>query len=226
MKNKNTQPTLSLAEIFILSPEIKRGLYLHAAIRYSEWLIEMCKELVKLGVGETNLNADINTYLNEPEKDRAEKCKEAILEWLWKCTNIGTGYSSYPYATWVISPMIEFKSLIIKAYQAKTKKLETERKQREWDKRWHAAYKMLDTPVDDAEIYLNNEEYKEYLRSINGAVLAYMEKKGTYKDDNRSVNYRHWLWVTNHRKEEERPQIEPILQQTNITDDSMMKERD
>lgn len=213
MKNKNPQSILSLAEIFILNPEIKKGIHLHAAIRHNEWLIKIYGELAKLSVGKTDLNADINTYLNDTDKDRVEKCKEVILEWLWKCTNIGTGYSPYSpvYADWVISPMIELKSLIIKAYQAKTKKLETERKQREREQKWDAAYKALNTPVDDAKKYLSNEEYEEYLKSINGAVLAYMEKRGAYKNDSRSVDYRQWLWVINHRKEKERQQIEANL---------------
>ena len=99
---------ISLAEVFILNLEIEieKGLHPHAALRYMKWLSEIIDELAKLGVVKGDLNADINTYLNDADKDWAEKCKEGIFKWLQECTNIRNGYSPYSpvYADWVISP--------------------------------------------------------------------------------------------------------------------------
>jgi len=183
---------ISLAEILVLNPEVKEGLHPHAAIRYYEWLAEVFQEIAQLtGDGEkVNVDADLDTYLNDADKAWAKKYKEGILEWRHKCTNIGKGYSPYPYATWVTSDMFGLKSLIRKAYEARAEKLEAERKQREWEEKWDVAYEAISPPDADARKYLTPEEYQKYEDSIPGAVRVYMEKGKLEIGLNDSFDYR------------------------------------
>lgn len=206
---------ISLAEIFSLNPEIKKGLHPYASKCFNNWREEIFNEvpqLEELTIGE--VDADINTYLNEAEKGWATKYKDNILEWLWKCTNIGEGYSPYPYATWVISAMSSLKSLIQKAYQTKgeearekerkqQEKAEEERKKKEDSERWCAAYIAIKPPMDDAKKYLNNEEYDKFEKATWEAIEVYLEKREDYLNNSRAFDYRQYLRKINYRKEEE-----------------------
>jgi len=195
-------------EIFFLNPEIKKGLHLYAAERYYKWLAEVFQEIAQLTTEErVNADADINTYLNDDDKAQVEKYKQNILEWLYKCTNIGGGYSPYPYDRWVTSDMFGLKSLIKKAYKARAEKLEAERKQREWEEKWDVAYEAVSPPDADAHKYLTPEEYQKYEDSIPGAVRVYMEKGKLEIGLNDSFDYRHSLWLINYRKEREQQEI-------------------
>jgi len=195
-------------EIFFLNPEIKKGLHLYAAERYYKWLAEVFQEIAQLTTEErVNADADINTYLNDDDKAQVEKYKQNILEWLYKCTNIGGGYSPYPYDRWVTPDMFGLKSLIKKAYKARAEKLEAERKQREWEEKWDVAYEAVSPPDADAHKYLTPEEYQKYEDSIPGAVRVYMEKGKLEIGLNDSFDYRHSLWLINYRKEREQQEI-------------------
>ncbi len=208
-RQQNEKTEISLAEIFFLNPEIKKGLHPHAAERHYEWLIEVFQEIAQLtGDGEkVNVDADLDTYLTDGDKAWAKKYKEGILEWRHKCTNIGKGYSPYPYTTWVTSDMFGLKSLIRKAYEARAEKLEAERKQREWEEKSDVAYEAISPPDADAHKYLTPEEYQKYEDSIPGAVRVYMEKGKLEIGLNDSFDYRQSLWLINYRKERERQEI-------------------
>jgi len=207
-RQQNEKTEISLVKI--LDPEIKKGLHPHALHRFMEWLQGIFTEvpqLKQLTIGE--VDADLNTYLNDADKAWAKKYKEGILEWLWKCTNLGEGYSRYSpvYDTSVISDMFGLKSLIRKAYEARAEKLEAERRQIEWEEKWDAAYEALNPPDAAARKYLSPEEYQKYKDSIPGAVRVYMGKRKLEIGLNDSFDYRQSLWLINYRKDEERQEI-------------------
>jgi len=75
-RQQNKQTEISLAEILFLNPEIKKGLHLYAAERYNNWLIEIFHDIAQLTTGEkVDVDADINTYLNDDEKFKTAKYK-------------------------------------------------------------------------------------------------------------------------------------------------------
>lgn len=47
-RHQNEKTEISLAEIFFLNPEIKKGLHLYAAERYYKWLAEVFQEIAQL----------------------------------------------------------------------------------------------------------------------------------------------------------------------------------
>jgi len=47
-----------------------------------------------------------------------------------------------------------------------------------------------------------------------------MEKRGVYKNDSRSVDYRHWLWVINYRREEEERKAAAKIEEEQIRNDA------
>ncbi len=204
---QNEKTEIPLAEILFLNPEIKKGLHPYAAECYYKWLVEVFDEISQLTTDEkVNVDVDLDTYLNDADKALVKKYKQNILEWLHKCTNIGGGYSPYPYDRWVTSNMIGLKSLIKKAYKARAEKLEAERKEREDSERWCAAYIAIKPPNDDAKKYLNDKDYEKFERATWKAVDVYMEKGEDYLDDSGTFDYRQCLWKINYRKERERQQ--------------------
>jgi hypothetical protein len=211
-RKQNEKTEISLAEIFFLNPKTKKGLHPHAAERYYEWLTEVFKEIDQLtGDSEkVNVDADLDTYLNDDDKAWAKKYKEGILEWRHKCTNIGKGYSPYPYNTFVTSDMFGLRSLIRKAYKARAEKLEAERKKIEWEEKWDTAYEAISPPDADARRYLNPGEYQKYEDSIPGAVDAYLAKGKSYVLDERANDYLAWVSIINNRRKKEQEKITAI----------------
>ncbi len=51
-QHQNEKTEISLAEIFFLNPEIKKGLHPYAAERHYEWLTEVFQEIAQLTTGE------------------------------------------------------------------------------------------------------------------------------------------------------------------------------
>jgi len=82
-------------------------------------------------------------------------------------------------------------------------KTEAEEKDRQWDD----AHKVVKPPLDDAERYLNDEEYDSFIKAGREAIKVYLEKKEDYLADSRTFDYRQCLWKINYRKEEERQKI-------------------
>lgn len=94
-----------------------------------------------------------------------------------------------------------------KEAKEEARKREEQARKEEYKRNFRLAHKALDTPVHYARKHLEDEEYEKYLISINGAVLAYMEKGEQYKDDSRSADYCYWSWLINYREAREREQI-------------------
>ena len=203
-----------MAEILALKPEDENRIHPYALKRFNDWKVDLLREVPQLPqLDMDGINADINTYLSEEEKARVTKHKADIAEWLWKCTDIGDGYSPYPYSTWVIHPMSELRQLVKTAYKRKDKK-----------ERWCAARKAVNPPIDDAKRYLDKPgEYDEFIQAAREAIEAYIEKGEDYLDNSRTFDYRWCLKRINDRKEEEGQKPQLILRLGNITDDSTMK---
>ena len=207
-----------IAKILGFKHENVSRIHLHALERLNELNNDILREVPEFGQLDINeINADLDTYLNDGDKARLEEDKVDITEWLCKSVDV-TDSSSYPYATWIIHPMSEFKSLIQKAYRAKAEEAreeerrqqeeaEAERMKKEKEERWWAAYKALNIPATDASTYLKPEEHEEFADSILGAVDAYFAKKESYILDSRAGDYLLWINEINKRKEEERQKI-------------------
>jgi hypothetical protein len=86
--------------------------------------------------------------------------------------------------------------LIIEAYQ----RAEAERRKKEYDDKWCAAFLSIKPPVDDAKKYLNDNEQDEFTLAIGKAIDAYLEKGAAYLDDLRAFNYGWWLRKIQERK--------------------------
>jgi hypothetical protein len=84
---------------------------------------------------------------------------------------------------------------------------EAERREKEKEKRWRATYMAIDPPMDDAEKYLNDEEYEKFEQATWKAIDVYLKIGEDYLKDSQTLDYRHWLWVINYRKEDKRQQI-------------------
>ena len=121
-----------IAKILGFKHENVSRIHLHALERLNELNNDILREVPEFGQLDINeINADLDTYLNDGDKARLEEDKVDITEWLCKSVDV-TDSSSYPYATWIIHPMSEFKSLIQKAYRAKAEEArEEERRQQE-----------------------------------------------------------------------------------------------
>ncbi|MFC1929939.1 hypothetical protein ACFLW6_03660 [Chloroflexota bacterium] len=132
MKEEQRKHQKEKTKLFGLKHEDEKRLHPHALKRFNDWKAKIFNEVPQLEqITLDEVSADINIYLNDGEKSRAVKMEDNVSEWLRKCIDIGTGYSPYPYDSWVTSDMCGLKSLIIKAYKAKAEKLEAERKEKE-----------------------------------------------------------------------------------------------
>ncbi|MFC1956595.1 hypothetical protein ACFLWZ_08830, partial [Chloroflexota bacterium] len=196
-----------MTEILEPSDELRKRLHPHAMKRLeklrSEIMLEI-PQLVELTLEQ--INADIGQYLEGTEKIRIQKCYNYISDWLNVCVDISNSSSThYPvYATWVISPMLDLKSLLIKTYRRKAEEAEKERMRLEREQRWHAAYEAVNPPDDDAKRYLDDEEYRRFVEAAREAIKANIEKGQDYLNDIRAFDYRWWLGKINERKEEEK----------------------
>ena len=183
-----------MAEIFALKPEDEKKLHSYALKRLRDWTEDLVREVPQLGQLDIDeINADINAYLNDDEKARVMKYKTDVAEWLRKCTDIGDGYSPYPYSTLAFHPMSELRQLVKTAYKRKEEK-----------ERWRAARKAINPPIDDAEKYLNKlGEHDKYIQAALVAIEVYMEKGEEYVDDSRTFDYRWYLTEISRRKARE-----------------------
>jgi len=187
-------------ELFDLKPEDKARLNPHALERFNNWQDRIMRELPQLRqLSIEQLNADLNTYLHDNEQVEFSKCVADIAGWLSKCMDTGDRYFPYAYDTQVIDPMSRIESLIIEAYQ----RAEAERRKKECDDRWCAAFISIKPPVDDAKKYLNDKEQDEFTLAIGKAIDAYLEKGAAYLDDLRAFDYGWWLRKIQERKKKE-----------------------
>jgi len=190
-------PMIELAGLFNLKPEDERRLNSHALERMNAWEARILKNTPQLDIQE--VMADLDTYLHDNERVEFNKSLAAITRWLSGCMDIVSRYFLHPHATWVIDPMIRVESLIVRAYQ----RAEAERREKEYEDRWCAAFVSMNPPVDDAKKYLNDKEHDEFTLAVGKAIDAYLERGGAYLDDARAFDYGWWLKKIQERKEEE-----------------------
>jgi len=196
-----------LVEILGLRPEHKARLNSHALERLNNWQDRIMREVPQLRqLSIQQLSADLNTYLNDNEVVELNNCLDDVTKWLAGCMDAGDGYFPYAYDEPVIDPMIRIESLIIEAYQ----RAEAERRKKEYDDRWCAAFISIKPPVDDAKKYLNDKEQDEFTLAIGKAIDAYLEKGTTYLADVRASDYGWWLRKIQERKKKEAQEQQAI----------------
>ena len=190
-------PMIELARLFNLRPEDERRLNSHALERMNDWEARILKKTPQLDIQE--IMADLDTYLHDNERVEFNKSLAAITRWLSGCMDIVSRYFFHAHATWVIDPMIRVESLIMRAYQ----RAEVERRKKEYEDSWCAAFVSITPPVDDAKKYLNDKEHEEFTLAVGKAIEAYLEKGEEYMADVRAFDYGWWLKKIRGRKEEE-----------------------
>jgi hypothetical protein len=186
-----------MAEIFSLEPKNKERLNPGALKRLSDWQDRILREVPQLGkLTREQLTADLDTYLHDDEKIEFSKCVDDVAGWLRRCLDTGDTYFPYAYDTEVIHPMIRIESLVIEAYR----RVEMERRKKEYSERWRAAFLSIKPPVDDAKKYLNAKEHDEFILAMGEAIDTYLEEGTPYLADARSFDYRWWLNEIQERK--------------------------
>lgn len=196
-----------MIEILSLKPEDEQRLNSQALKRYNDWqdrILSKAPQLGQLSVEQTK--AHLRTYLHDNELAEFTKCLDDITQWLSECMDTGEKHFPYAYARWVITPMIQVESLIIKAYQ----RAEAERQKNEYDDRWRAAFISMKPPTDDAKKYLNSKEHDEFILAMGKAIDAYLEKGTPYPADLRTLDYVRWLERIQERKKEEAQKLQAI----------------
>jgi hypothetical protein len=196
-----------MAEIFSLEPEYKERLNPGALKRLSDWQGRILREVPQLGkLTREQLTADLDTYLHDGEKVEFSRCVDDVAGWLRKCLDTGDTYFPYAYDTEVIHPMIRIESLIIEAYR----RVESERRKKEYDERWRAAFLSIKPPVDDAKKYLNTKERDEFILAMGKAIDTYLEEGTAYLADARTFDYRWWLNEIQERKKKKAQEIQAM----------------
>jgi len=186
--------------ILSLRPEDRQRLNAHARERIEEWQSRILRRAPQLGQLTTEqLRAFLNTYLCEDESVEFNKCLDDVRRWLSDCMDTGDRYLPDAYATWVIRPMSLVESLMVEAYQ----RAKAERREREYDEKWHAAFISIKPPTADAKKYLNDKEYDQFTLVVAKAVDAYLEKGKPYPANLRTPEYLGWLEKIEKRKKEE-----------------------
>lgn len=137
-------------------------------------------------------------------------------------------------------PMYFIKPLLRKVYDRKMEKVREELKKKQEEKRraaeearekqrqeeeqqrqqaaeaeekklWHTAYQALDVPAGHAEKYLTEPgEYEKFIKSIAGAVRAYMDKGESYTDDSRANDYLFYCNEINRGKDKEQRKLAAV----------------
>ena len=196
-----------MIEILGFKPEDKQRLNSHALERLNDWqesILSKVSQLSQLSIGK--VRGDLDTYLHDKEIVEFNKCVTDIREWISKCMDTGDTHLPYAYATWIITPMFRVESLIITAYQ----RAEAERRKKEYDHRWRAAFISMKPPTDDAKKYLNSKEDDEFILAMGKAIDAYLEKGTPYPADLRTLDYVWWLERIQERKKKEAQKLQAI----------------
>ena len=189
-----------MIEILSLKPEDEERLNSHALKRFNDWqdcILSKAPQLRQLSIEQTR--AHLRTYLYDNELAEFSKCLADITKWLSECMDTGDRHFPEAYAEWVITPMLRVESLLIMAYQ----RAEAERRKKEYDDRWRAAFVSIKPPVDDAKKYLNDTEHDEFILAVGKAIDVYLEKGVAYLADVRAFDYGWWLKKIQERKKEE-----------------------
>jgi len=187
-----------MVQILSLKPEDEERLNSHALKRFNDWQDRIIREVPQLRqLSIEQIKADLDTYLDDDEKAEFNECLADITKWLSECMNTEDSYFPHAYDMQVVTPMWRAESLIMRVYQAKEDK-----------KKSDAACKAVNPPLSDAEMYLSNDEYEEFIKAAAQAIIVYIEKGEGYLSDVRSFDYCRFLELIHNRKEKER---QPIL---------------
>jgi hypothetical protein len=175
---------------------------------------------------------DLNAFLSDDEKrgfagdmDEITRGLAAFIDMDTTSDDpvrkVVTGLSLVAFETDSLLPMHRIKLLLEKVYQRKVAKAEkeqreqdeedkrnreqaeAERKKKEDSEKWVAAYLAIGPPDDDANRYLDDQEYQKFKRATWKAVDVYKAKGKDYLNDIKASDYRYWLWRISRRKEEE-----------------------
>ncbi|MGB6873721.1 MAG: hypothetical protein WBE46_06260 [Dehalococcoidia bacterium] len=196
-----------MIEMLSLKSEDKGRLNSHALKRFNDWqdhILSKAPQLRQLSIEQ--IRTDLNTYLHDSERVEFNKCLTDITRWLSGCMDTGDSYFPYAYDTRVIDPMSRVESLIISAYQ----RAEAERRKKEYEDRWCAAFVSINPPVDDAKKYLNDKEQDEFTLAVGKAIDAYLQKGEAYLADVSTFDYSWWLKKIQERKKEEAQKLQAI----------------
>jgi hypothetical protein len=189
-----------MTEIFDLGSKYKGRLNPYALKRVGDWLQRILTEVPQIRqLTAEELNADLDTYLNDDERAEFSKCEDDVVGWLHKCLDTGDRFCSHAYDEQAIHPMSRIESLIKETYR----RVEAARLKKEYDGRWRAAFISIKPPVDDAKKYLNDKEHDEFAVAIGKAIKAYLEVGTAYLSDLRASDYRRWLDRIQERKRKE-----------------------
>jgi hypothetical protein len=201
---------IKLAEIFALKPEDEKRLHPYALKRLRDWTEDLVREVPQFGQLDIDeINADINTYLNDDEKARATKDTADVAAWLWECIGIRIG-SPYPYDRWVTSDMSELKRLVKTAYERKEAKAKAEEEDRQWEAAFFHVYPLQLSK--DADRYLSNDEQKKLLEAVGVAIKVYLKQGDSYLDSYKTSDYRWYLRKINYEKEKEQIRLDAEAQ--------------
>jgi len=194
-----------MTDIFSLGSKHKERLTPHALKRFNDWQERILTEVPQVRQLTTEqLDTHLDSYLRDDEKVEFNKCVDDIAEWLFKCMDVGDRYFPCAYDTEVIDPMPRIQSLIRQAYQ----RSEAERRKKEYDERWCAAFVSIEPPVDDAKKYLNATEHDKFILAMGEAIDTYLEEGTAYLADAQSFDYRWWLNEIQERKKKEAREME------------------
>jgi hypothetical protein len=139
---------VNVGEILSLKSEDEERLNSHALKRLNDCQAEILSKVPQLRqLSVEQVKTDLATHLDENEIAEFNKCLADIKLWLSECMDTGDRYFSYAYATWVVTPMLRVESLIIKVYQ----RVEAERRKKEYDARWRAAFVSIKPPFSDSK---------------------------------------------------------------------------
>ena len=159
-----------MKDIFGFESEYKERLNPGALKRFNDWQDRILREVPQLRrLSVEQLSTDLDAHLHDDEKVEFSECVLHVAEWLRKCLDTGDTYLPYAHDTEVIHPMIRIESLIIEAYR----RIDAERRKKEYDDRWRAAFVSMKPPVDDAKQYLNTKEYDEFILAMGKAIDTY-----------------------------------------------------
>ncbi|MFO7996413.1 MAG: hypothetical protein R6U93_04615 [Dehalococcoidia bacterium] len=194
---------IGLARLFnLLGIEDEQRLHPRVLERINDLEARILKEIPQLNGQEITVDLDI--YLDDKERAEFQECLADMRKWVAGCMDTGDSYHPYAYSSWMTHPMNRVQSLIEKAYRLKAEQAELERKQRECEEKWQLAREAVNPPLSDAEMYLSNEEYDEFIGAARQAILVYTEKGEDYLRDMRSFDYCWCLERIHNRKERER----------------------
>ena len=208
MKEEQGRQQNEKTKFFGLKHEDEKRLHPHALKRFDDFRTEISGEIPQLEqLTISEINAEINANLNDEEQARAAKYRGNILEWLWKCIDIGNGYSRYSpvYDTSVISDMSGLKQLVKTAYERKEEKTKEEERKREENRQWKEAslhvfpYKLL----KEAKRYLNKDDIDKLYVAAGVATKVYLQQGDNYLDSYKTYDYRWYLRKINYEKEKE-----------------------